>query len=78
MEKEYKYRGHKFNVEVFNREAGIYTVIIQGITDDFYIEENISTARLKMYLKMDVDIIIKEYIDGPKEVDSMLSDLGFR
>ena len=78
MEKEYKYRGHKFNVEVFKKEKETYTVSIQGITDDFYIEENISTARLKMYLLMDVDILIKEYIDGPKEVDIMLSDLGFK
>jgi len=78
MEKEYKYRGHKFNVEVFKREAGIYTVVIQGITDDFYNEENISAVRLKMYLLMDVDIAIKEYVDGPKEVGSMLNDLGFK
>ena len=90
MNKEYEYRGFKFNIKVklnTKQERHIdgkiwHTVIINDMgMGSYYKTEEIEEKRLKMYLKMDVPIMIEKYvdeqIDGSIGIEKELKQLGF-
>jgi len=90
MNKEYKYRGSTFNIKVelyTSQERCIdgkkyHTVTVNDMgMGSFYKKEEIEEKFLKMYLKMDVPIIIEKYVDeqldGAKGIEKELKDLGF-
>ncbi len=90
MSKIFVYRENEFKINVeLNTKAERHldgkvwhTVTIAGLDKiKYFIKEEIEEKRLKMYLKMDVPIMIKEYVDiqldGPTGIEKELAEMGY-
>jgi hypothetical protein len=90
VSKEHKYRGEKFliSVELYTKAErrldgmSWHTVRITSLDKmKYFITEEIEDKRLKMYLKMDVPIMISDYVDealdGKTGLEAELEELGY-
>jgi hypothetical protein len=90
MNKEFEYRGFKFNIKVeFNTKTERrldgetwHTIIVNCMDfDNYYVKEEVNDKLLELFIH-DCERIAKKYIDekleGKATVNARLSKLGFK